>query len=281
MANQMLLQSGSRVISYCLRLCAGLGLASRRFRAGGTCWTVHPAAETDYPELEAILAEPEKDIRSRRQGLFRNKSDFAYHDRLVVKRYNARKPSDALLDLLRPSKATFAFRKARLLEEAGLPVARALAAAYAPWRGLVRPSYLVMERVRDAGTYRPFFEAGGDLDHARTLGQMIGRLHASGLRHRDLRCENLLEDGKGHLWFIDMEGIRVQLLPRADRVLRDLRALHRNFARFQVRPKPGVLATFWRAYLLEQPRSGRHDFMKARRQVFAQELKKSCGRLGK
>jgi tRNA A-37 threonylcarbamoyl transferase component Bud32 len=270
----MLLQSGSRVISYCLRLCTGLGLASRRVRAGGTCWTIHPAAESEYPELEAILAEPENDIRSRRQGLFRNKSDFAYHDRLVVKRYNARKPSDALLDLLRPSKATFAFRKARLLEEAGLPVARALAAAYAPWRGPVRPSYLVMERVCDAGTYRPFFEAGGDVNHARTLGRMIGRLHASGLRHRDLRCENLLEDGRGRLWFIDMEGIRVQLLPRPDRVLRDLRALHRNFARFKVSPKPGVLAAFWRTYLRQQPRSELPAFMQARRQVFGPGLEK-------
>ncbi len=270
----MLIQAGLRVISYCLRLCTGLGITSRRVRAGGTCWTVHPAAESDYPELDAILGKPEDEIRSRRQGLFRNKSDFAYHDRLVVKRYNARKPSDALLDLVRPSKATFAFRKARLLEEAGLPVARALAAAYAPRRGLVRPSYLVMERVLDAGTYRPFFEAGGDLAHARTLGQMIGRLHASGLRHRDLRCENLLEDGRGRLWFIDMEGIRIQLLPRPDRVLRDLRALHRNFARFQVRPKPGVLAAFWRAYLCQQPRASRSACMKARRLVFGLGLKK-------
>lgn len=274
MAEMMLTQAGSRVISYCLRLCTGLGLTSRRVRAGGTCWTVHAMAASDYPELDAILADPEKDIRSRRQGLFRNKSDFAYHDRLVVKRYNARKPSDALLDLFRPSKATFAFRKARLLEEAGLPVARALAAAYAPWRGPVRPSYLVMERVCDAGTYRPFFEAGGDEGHARTLGRMIGRLHACGLRHRDLRCENLLEDGRGRLWFIDMEGIRVQLLPRPGRILRDLRALHRNFARFQVRPRPGVLATFWRAYLREQPRSARRAFMKARRRVFGGGLKK-------
>lgn len=274
MAERMLTQAGKKVISCCLRLCTGHGMPSRQVRAGETRWTVHATASADYPELGAILADPEKDIRSRRQGLFRNKSDFAYHDRLVVKRYNARKASDSLLDLFRPSKATFAFRKARLLEEAGLPVARALAAAYAPWRGPVRPSYLVMERVRDAGTYRPFFEAGGDPDHARILGRMIGRLHAGGLRHRDLRCENLLEDGMGQLWFIDMEGIRIQLLPRPDRVLRDLRALHRNFARFQVRPKPGVLATFWRAYLRQQPRASLHAFMKARRQVFGGGLKK-------
>ena len=263
----MLIKAGSRVISYCLRLCTGLGVTSRRVRAGGTCWTVHPAGRPDYPELDAILGNPENEIRSRRQGVFRNKSDFAYHERLVVKRYNARKPSDGLLDLFRPSKAIFAFRKARLLEEAGLPVARALASAYAPWRGLVRPCYLVMERVRDASTYRPFFEAGGDVDHARMLGQMIGRLHARGLRHRDLRCENLLEDGKGNLWFIDMEGIRIQLLPRPDRVLRDLRALHRNFARFKVSPKPGVLAMFWCAYLRQQPCAERHAFMKARRRA--------------
>jgi hypothetical protein len=63
-------------------------------------------------------------------------------------------------------------------------------------------------------------------------------------------------------------GIRVQLLPRPDRVLRDLRALYRNFARFKASPAPRVLAIFWRHYLREQPRGIRRQFIAARRQIF-------------
>jgi tRNA A-37 threonylcarbamoyl transferase component Bud32 len=257
----------SRILSTCWRLCTGLGIPAQRSRAESVNWRVHPKAG-EYPELKGILESPEQGILSRQRGLFGSKSDFVYHQRLVIKRYNVRKPSDALLDLIRPSKATFAFRKARLLEDFGLPVAAAIAAGDAPRRGLVKHCYLIMERVQGAQTYRPFFTAGGDAAHARTLGTLIGRVHGNGLRHRDLRCENLLEDEQGKTWFIDMEGIRVQLLPRANRVLRDLRALYRNFARFQASPAPGVLAIFWRHYLREQPRGTRRQFIAARRQIF-------------
>ncbi len=257
----------SRTFSTCWRLCTGLGVPAQRSLAGKIYWRVHPKAG-DYPELKNILECPEQGIVSRQRGLFGSKSDFVYHQRLVVKRYNVRKPSDAVLDLIRPSKATFAFRKARLLEDIGIPVAAAIAAGDAPRRGLVQHCYLIMERVPGAQTYRPFFTAGGDADHARTLGTLIGRVHGNGLRHRDLRCENLLEDDQGKTWFIDMEGIRVQLLPRPDRVLRDLRALYRNFSRFQASPATGVLAMFWRHYLREQPRGSRRQFRAARRQIF-------------
>ncbi len=257
----------SRTLCTCWRLCTGLGIPARKRRAGSVDWREHPKAG-EFPELKGILESPEQGIISRQRGLFGSKSDFVYHQRLVVKRYNVRKPSDALLDLIRPSKATFAFRKARLLEDIGVPVAAAIAAGDAPRRSLVQHCYLIMERVPGAQTYRAFFASGGDFDHARTLGNLIGRVHGNGLRHRDLRCENLLEDEHGKTWFIDMEGIRVQLLPRPDRVLRDLRALHRNFARFQSTPAPGVLATFWRHYLREQPRGTRRRFIAARRQIF-------------
>jgi len=260
-------QGFSRIASLCCRLCSGIGISALRCCIARINWRLHPRS-ANYPELDFILAEPEKGIISRQRGLFGSKSDFVYYDRLVVKRYNVRQPTDALLDLFRPSKATFAFRKARLVEDLGLPVAAAIAAGNAPRRGFIQHCYLVMERVLGAKTYREFFSTGGDPLHARTLGTMIGRLHASGLRHRDLRCENLLEDESGKFWFIDMEGIRVQLLPRPDRVIRDLRSLYRNFSRCSAKPAPGVLAIFWRCYLREQPQVQRRAFAKARRSLF-------------
>lgn len=263
----MTLSSYIRLLSYGWRLCTGLGIPSERHRVGGILWRQHAIA-SDYPELTAILAAPEKGIIDRQRGLFGSKSDFVYHERLVVKRYNVRKPLDAFLDMIRPSKATFAFRKARLVEDLGLPVALAIASGVAPRRGLIQHNYLIMQRVLGASTYKPFFSAGGDASRAQTLGRMIGRLHGNGLRHRDLRCENLLEDVQGDFYFIDMEGIRLQMLPRPDRVMRDLRGLYRNFSRFGAKPAPGVLSAFWRSYLREQPKAARSAFSKARREMF-------------
>lgn len=263
-------QGFSRIATLCWRLCTGAAVPARRRRIGRVNWRLHPQAG-EYPELAGILAEPEKSIVSRQRGLFGGKSDFVYHERLVVKRYNVRQPTDALLDLIRPSKATFAFRKARLLEDLGLPVAAAIASGVAPRRGLIQHCYLVMQRVPGAKTYRVFFSTGGDVAHARTLGGMIGRIHGAGLRHRDLRCENLLEDEQGKFWFIDMEGIRVQLAPKPGRVIRDLRSLHGNFRRCGATPAPGVLATFWRNYLREQPKGSRRAFAAARRELFGRK----------
>lgn len=264
----------SRIATICWRLCTGAGVPAHWLQVGPINWRMHPKA-VDYPELESILKEPEKNIISRQRGLFGGKSDFVYHDRLVVKRYNVRQPTDALLDLIRPSKATFAFRKARLLEDLGLPVAAAIASGVAPRRGLIQHCYLVMQRVPGAKTYRTFFSTGGDQEHARTVGTMIGRLHGGGLRHRDLRCENLLEDEQGKFWFIDMEGIRVQLAPKPERVIRDLRSLYGNFRRCGVKPAAGVLSTFWRFYLREQPRGNRRAFAAARRELFVPRAKKA------
>jgi tRNA A-37 threonylcarbamoyl transferase component Bud32 len=270
----MTTQGFSRIATICWRLCTGAGVPASWRRIGGFNWRMHPRA-VEYPELESILMEPAKGIVSSQRGLFGGKSDFVYHDRLVVKRYNVRQPTDALLDLIRPSKATFAFRKARLLEDLGLPVAAAIASGVAPRRGFIQHCYLIMQRVPGAKTYRTFFSTGGDVERAKTTGVMIGRLHGGGLRHRDLRCENLLEDEEGKFWFIDMEGIRVQLAPKPERVIRDLRSLHGNFRRCKARPAPGVLSSFWRSYLREQPRSQRRAFAAARRELFAPKVKKA------
>lgn len=263
----MTLSAYTRLLSYCWRLCTGQGILKERRRVGSTVWRLHPRA-SEYPELTAILADPDKDIIDNQDGLYGTKSDFIYHERLVVKRYNVRKPRDAFLDMIRPAKATFAFRKARLVEALGLPVALAVATGVAPRRGLIQHSHLIMQRVIGASTYDGFFSAGGDKARAQLLGRMIGRLHGNGLRHRDLRSENLLEDVQGDFYFIDMEGIRLQILPRPDRVMRDLRGLYRNFSRFEAKPAPGVLSAFWRCYLHEQPRENRLAFIKARRVMF-------------
>jgi hypothetical protein len=251
-----------------LKLCFGFWMPTKRNKIGGLWWTIHIKNSVGYEELQEILTRPNEGLKDPERIFFGNKSNFSYHKRLVVKRYNSRKPSDALLDLVRPSKAIFAFRKAILLQEIGLPVARGLASAYGSRHGIYWPSYFVMERVCGAKNYRPFFKAGGDIQRARNLGRTIGRLHFNGLRHRDMRCENLLEDEAGAFWIVDMEGIRIQLLSKPGRVLRDLKILYKNFHRLGSTPCKNVLASFWRSYLREQGPGKYRNFSKARKQIF-------------
>lgn len=251
-------------------LCTGVFLKTFRSQYNDIYWYINKRARLDL-SIDSILQSPDSGMPCAAGKIFSQKSSIAYHSDIVVKRYNSRKPSDLILDLFRPSKASFAFRKALLLEEIGLPVAQALAQGSGKRRGLYKPSYFVMRRVQNAKTYNEFFKSGGDHDRARLIGIMIGRLHAHGLRHRDLRSENLLEDGNGKLWFIDMEGIRIQLWPTPNRILRDLRPLYKNFLKINVKPNAGVISAFWRCYLSEQPKIKRKSFIADRKLLFSKK----------
>ena len=98
--------------------------------------------------------------------------------------------------------------------------------------------------------------AGGALDAnavraaARSLGTTVGRLHAHGLRNRDLKLDNLLRDpASGEVCMVDLDGVR-----RASTTdTRGLGAdLGRLLAAFRAAGSPGgdpTLRTFLRSYL--------------------------------
>ncbi|MDW8308003.1 MAG: lipopolysaccharide kinase InaA family protein [Verrucomicrobiales bacterium] len=213
-------------------------------RFGALRWQVRRPWLT--PELEEVLGAPDEFLSARARLLKRGRaSTVGLADGLVLKRYNLRwnKPENLLKDCFRRSKARRAFRKAYHLELAGVPTARPIATADVRRCGLLLRSYLVMEAIPDAadlGRWR-----GEPRVALRAAAELIARLHDEGFAHRDLKETNLIFDGQGRLFLIDLEGLDFEghvPLPRA-------RADLARFAR-AVQSLPH-LRDFYRAEFLE------------------------------
>jgi hypothetical protein len=124
-----------------------------------------------------------------------------------------------------------------------------------------RPLYVVL-REDSAGLDVDSLRRRRDL--LRTLGHTIGRMHARGIVHGDLRPGNILvrDDGdRWHLFFLDNE--RTRRWPWIPPHLR-----RKNLVQIGMLPT-GVSRTdrfrFWRAYLAESPQLRRRHKRWARR----------------
>ncbi len=107
------------------------------------------------------------------------------------------------------------------LAEAGLPVPRPLGLARFPGGWEVRMEAIpdarpLAEHLRDPGTLpdRPRL--------ARRLGRLLGRTHGVGLDHPDLHLGNVLVDGSGHPWLLDLHKAKLRSPLGAERVEEDL-----------------------------------------------------------
>ena len=105
---------------------------------------------------------------------------------------------------LRRSRAIRAFRAAERLLAIGIPAARPLFAARGP-----REERLGVEWIPGAQTLTAAVYAGAlPPGPSRTLARLVARAHASGIRLRDLRAENILLGGDGRIVFVDFDGVR-------------------------------------------------------------------------
>jgi tRNA A-37 threonylcarbamoyl transferase component Bud32 len=77
---------------------------------------------------------------------------------------------------------------------------------------------LVTEEIPAAQTLTTYLRQNDAFspDLLRRLAEIIGRLHAAGLSHRDLKLTNILLDDELHPWLIDLDGLR-QYEPLTDR----------------------------------------------------------------
>lgn len=156
----------------------------------------------------------------------------------------------ALSDALHGSRGRRAVAASRRLAATGLRQPEVLAFAERRRLGVVLESFLLTRFMEGADPLpvamaRLRGAAGPRRALARSLGELVGTLHASGLDHRDLKHSNLLVDAAGRIALLDLEALG-RLAPLGWR--RRVRAL-------------GLLEAFARDLYPWLPRSDRARFL--------------------
>jgi tRNA A-37 threonylcarbamoyl transferase component Bud32 len=205
-----------------------------RVRIGGRFWRVREGALND--RLRGILVDPDGRLasavhrfkHSRNVTIARVSERSAREPGLVLRRMNYGRFGLRLRDTFRRSRAQRALRMALRLEASGIAVARGIAAADVRccWRWPLR-AFLVTEEVREARTL-------ADLGRARQppprgwvdqLAGLLGRMHAAGFSHRDLKANNVLFNDCGEPVLIDLDGVKCFRTVSQTRAAKDLARL--------------------------------------------------------
>jgi len=195
-------------------------------------WYVHlPAgpAESVLAACSPLLEAPGEPLRRGRRGA------VWLHTTHAVKERDA-------------GAARSLWRSAYWLTFARVPIAPPVALCLDRGRGFVFAERLAAPSLAAelaAGSLDPNAVAAA----ARSLGDSLGRLHAHGLRNRDLKFDNLVRDRSGAVCIVDLDGVR-----RASTT--DTRGqgadLGRLLAAFRGASAPGgevTVRTFLRSYL--------------------------------
>jgi tRNA A-37 threonylcarbamoyl transferase component Bud32 len=157
---------------------------------------------------------------------------------VALKRYRPRNWWKAFCGLFRRGRAMRSWRLAQSLRSHGIATPRPIAACSAhPWCPR-RTSYLATEWIEGAEHLHQYgwrlaaFPSPARLRCAarcaESLGQLIGKMHAAGIAHRDLKAANLLvvdRDGSIATWLVDLDGVRIGRTVRPARRARDLARL--------------------------------------------------------
>jgi len=198
--------------------------------------------------------------------VFRFSASIEGTARLVYfKEYVDRSLWDGLKHAVRASRARRALRGSLVLAEGGLAVPEVVAIGEKRTRFLTKRCFLLTLAVTESlSVYTLLSKDSGGLDAVelhrkrdliRTLGHTIGRMHAQGIVHGDLRPGNVLgrfRAGQWELFFLDNERTcRFPWLPA--------RLRRKNLVQIGML-LTGITRTdrfrFWQAYLAESPRLG-------------------------
>lgn len=172
---------------------------------------------------------------------------------VVVKRHRKKCWLGRMMTVFRASRAVTAYASGVELRRVGVRVPSPLGVVESRWLGHLRRSWFLMEEVAPTETLHAFLSRvppgeSARVPVARRLGRLIGLIHGSGRRNRDLKAPNFLV-GPGHrVWLVDLDGVS-----RSDRTsimshrARDLARLQRDV--FAVsRPSRSEIRAFIRGY---------------------------------
>lgn len=245
------------------------GLKVRRF--GQLQWSVR----ADWPITwwREVLADPEAWLRDRACH-FKNSSNVTVarvpsptplFPGLVLRRINYGRLRQRFRDLFRRSRAQRALRRALDLEAAGVPVAAGVAAADVRcWRWPLR-AYVLSLEVRPGHTLNQVVRENGSVPTRlqATLGRLLGRLHAAGFTHGDLKATNILLDDNGEPTFIDFDGVRQFAAVPREWAVRDLARLANGIVQAGGRLSPWAAGRFLAAYCAVRPGAAWREWFQA------------------
>lgn len=201
---------------------------------GGFLWQVRVQRIT--PQVELILRAPDRFLTQAKVLKPSRSSAVSAEGGIVLKRYNYRKWTSRFKDWFRPSRGRRCFRKAFLLELAGIRTASPIAAAESRYGGFVVRSYFVMAEIPGAVPLR--FWKGNKQEAVKRVAQLLAKLHRGGFTHRDLKDENVIFDRDGQPHLIDLDGLscvrHVSNQRAADnlaRLARDMQGWHWRLSR--------------------------------------------------
>lgn len=184
---------------------------------------------------------------------------------VAYKRVRRRNWLKRLTAVLRGNRARRAWRLAQRLERLGIATATPLAAIIPRWELRHPDSFLMTAWVEHSCNLDLRLQAaeesplapGDARAAARSLGRLLGRMHACRISHRDLKASNVLvqECANGaSARIIDLDGAAVRLRVTRRRRARDLARLAIDLERFPMISRTQKLR-FLKAYLAS---GGRH-----------------------
>ncbi|MHC5010300.1 MAG: lipopolysaccharide kinase InaA family protein [Planctomycetota bacterium] len=194
-------------------------------------WRIEGASAAAREAADALLPEP---ADRAREGHVLHETRYRIVSRLdwpevgavVLKCHFGRRRREALLSLLRPSRALSEWKASRYLQAGGLPVPEPLAVAERRRWGMLDGSFFAARYLDDARPFRDAIETA-DATSARVLleraGTLLRAMHDAAFDHRDLHADNVLvtviEGGDPQLHLIDLHraGIATRVGARARR----------------------------------------------------------------
>lgn len=220
------------------------------WRSGPWRWTAEPRLR---PWIEETL-QPAADLRAvpgaaliklnRLRTVVRVAADEA---ELFLKGFHQRRFSDRAKSLILGSKAANEFERARRVYAAGVPTARPALVGERRRRGIVDACLIGCHALPGASDYPRVLDAAralgaaGDAEReasSRALAALSHRLFSAGFLHGDYHLGNILIDGEGALYAIDLDAVRVKPWPSP----RKRRAVLARIALSHAPFRPEVLA---------------------------------------
>ncbi len=184
---------------------------------------------------------------------------------VAVKQYRPRTLWKALAAIFRPAKAIENWKKAEFLLSRNIATPRPLLACRAHGWKASNTSFLATEWIGSAENLHLFgWRIAARPSDARlcvaarcaeALGRLLGRMHASGWAHRDLKAANLLVVEQGCdviVYLVDLDGLQPGEQVRFQRRARDLARLAVGLAAHPWITR-SICRRFLRAYLREFP----------------------------